>query len=63
MAAEVNLDAIIEALEMANDSLSSYLDVETGEVRSITEEEFELAEGPQGRSLRICRTGSVRRLN
>jgi len=47
MAAEVNLDAIIEALEMANDSLSSYLDVETGEVRSITEEEFDLAEDPQ----------------
>lgn len=47
MAAEVNLDAIIEALEMANDSLSSYLDVETGEVRSITEEEFDLAEDSQ----------------
>ena len=47
MPTEVNLDAIIEALEMANDSLSSYLDVETGEVRSITEEEFDLAGGPQ----------------
>jgi hypothetical protein len=47
MATELNLDAIIEALEMANDSLSSYLDVETGEVRSITEEEFDLAEDPQ----------------
>ena len=47
MATEVNLDAIIEALEMANDSLSSYLDVETGEVRSISEEEFDLAEDPQ----------------
>jgi Uncharacterised protein family (UPF0158) len=47
MATEVNLDAIIEALDMANDSLSSYLDVETGEVRSITEEEFDLAEDPQ----------------
>ena len=31
---------------MANDSLSSYLDVETGEVRSITDEEFDLAEDP-----------------
>ncbi len=47
MATEVDLDAIIEAIEMANDSLSSYLDVETGEVRSITEEEFDLAEDPQ----------------
>jgi hypothetical protein len=47
MATEVNLDAIIEALEMANDSLSSYLDVETGDVRSITQEEFDLAEDPQ----------------
>jgi len=47
MAAEVNLDVIIEALEMADDSTSSYLDVETGEVRSITEEEFDLAEDPE----------------
>jgi Uncharacterised protein family (UPF0158) len=47
MAAEVELDAIIEALEMADDSISSYLDVETGEVHSITEEEFDLAEDPQ----------------
>ena len=47
MATEVNLDAIIEALELADDSLSSYLDVETGEVRSITEEEFDLAEDLQ----------------
>ena len=47
MAAEVKLELIIEALEMADDSVSSYLDVETGEVRSITEEEFELAEDPQ----------------
>ncbi len=38
---------IIEALEMADDSISSYLDVETGEVHSITEEEFDLAEDPQ----------------
>ena len=51
MATEVNLDAIIEAIEMANDSLSSYLDVETGEVRSITEEEFDLAEDPKFRRL------------
>ncbi len=47
MATEVKLDAIIEALEMADDSISSYLDVETSEVRSITEEEFDLAEDPQ----------------
>ena len=47
MAAEVKLDAIIEALEMADDSMSSYLDVETGTVHSITEEEFDLAEEPQ----------------
>lgn len=47
MAAEVKLELIIEALEMADDSVSSYLDVETGEVRSITEEEFDLAQDPQ----------------
>jgi hypothetical protein len=47
MAVEVKLDAIIEALELADDSISSYLDVETGEVRSITEEEFNLAEDAQ----------------
>ena len=47
MAAEVELDVIIEALEMADDSISSYLDVETAEVHSITEEEFDLAEDPQ----------------
>jgi uncharacterized protein UPF0158 len=47
VATEVKLDAIIEALEMADDSISSYLDVETGEVRSITEEEFDLAEDLQ----------------
>ena len=47
MAAEVELDVIIEALEMADDSISPYLDVETGEVHSITEEEFDLAEDPQ----------------
>jgi hypothetical protein len=47
MAAEVKLDVIIEALEMSDDSMSSYLDVETGEVHSITEEEFDLAEDPQ----------------
>ncbi len=47
MAAEVKLDVIIEALEMSDDSISSYLDVETGEVHSITEEEFDLAEDPQ----------------
>ena len=47
MAAEVELDVIIEALEMADDSISSYLDVETGEAHSITEEEFDLAEDAQ----------------
>ena len=47
MAAEVELDVIIEALEMADDSISSNLEVETGEVHSITEEEFDLAEDPQ----------------
>ena len=47
MAAEVKLDVIMEALELADDSISSYLDVETGEVHSITEEEFDLAEDPQ----------------
>ena len=46
MAAEVKLELIIEALEMADESVSSYLDVETGEVRSITEDEFDLAEDP-----------------
>jgi hypothetical protein len=63
VATEVKLDAIIEALEMSDDSIASYLDVETGEVRSITEEEFDLAEDLQTVSSRICRTGSVRRLN
>jgi hypothetical protein len=47
MAAEVKLEVIIEALEMSDDSISSYLDVETGEVHSITEEEFDLAEDPR----------------
>jgi hypothetical protein len=47
MTAEVKLDVIIEALEMADDSISSYVDIETGEVHSITEEEFDLAEDPQ----------------
>src|SRR5580700_1919986 len=47
MAAEVKLEAIIEALEMADDSISSYLDVETGEVHAITEEELDLAEEPE----------------
>jgi hypothetical protein len=47
MAAEVELDLIIEALEMADDSISSYLDVETGKVHPIAEEEFDLAEDPQ----------------
>jgi hypothetical protein len=44
MAAEVNLGAILEALELADDSILSYLDVETVEVCSITNEEFEFRE-------------------
>src|SRR5712692_5648208 len=47
MVVEVKLDKIIEALELADDSISSYLDIETGKVHSITEEEFDLAEDPQ----------------
>jgi hypothetical protein len=47
MAVEVNLETIIEALELADDSISSFLDVETGEVQSITAEEFDLAEDPE----------------
>ncbi len=44
MAAEVKLEAIIEALELASDETSSYLDRESGEVHTLTEEEFNLAE-------------------
>ena len=44
MAVEVKLEAIIEALELADDSISSYLDVLSGEVHSITDEESDLAE-------------------
>lgn len=47
MAVEVKLSAIIEALELANDSMSSYLDMDTGQVYSITEQECDLAEDPQ----------------
>ncbi len=47
MAVEVNLQTIIEALELADDSISSFLDIETGEVHSITAEEFDLAEDPE----------------
>ena len=47
MAAEVKLDAIIEALESLDDSISCYLDLETGQVHSITEEEFDLVEDAQ----------------
>ena len=46
MAADVKLDAIIEALEMADDSVSFYLDLETGKVHSVTDEEYDLAEDP-----------------
>lgn len=47
MTVAAKLDAIIEALEMASDSTSSYFDAETGEVHSLTEEEFSLAENPR----------------
>src|SRR6267143_4948386 len=47
MAAEVKLELTIEALEMADDSISSYLDVETGDVCTVTEEELGLAEDSQ----------------
>lgn len=47
MAVEVNLETIIEALELADDSISSFLDTQTGEVHSITAEEFDLAEDPE----------------
>ena len=47
MAAGAKLDAILEALEIADDSTSSYFDLETGEVHSITEEEFSLAKNPR----------------
>jgi hypothetical protein len=47
MAVEVDLEKILEALQLADDSISSYLDVETGEVHSVTEEEFDLAEDPE----------------
>ncbi len=47
MAVEVSLETIIEALELADDSSSSFLDIETGEVHSITAEEFDLAEDPE----------------
>jgi hypothetical protein len=47
MAAEVKLELIVEALEMADDSISSYLDVETGELCAVTKEEFDFAEDPQ----------------
>jgi Uncharacterised protein family (UPF0158) len=46
MAAEVKLDEIVDALEEANESISSYLDVETGQIHSIADEEFGLAEDP-----------------
>jgi Uncharacterised protein family (UPF0158) len=62
MSAEVKLDAIFEALELANDSISSYLDVETGEVHSITDEEFDLG-GTPGRPWGIFHPGNVRQLN
>jgi hypothetical protein len=47
MTAEVKLEVIIEALEMADDSISSYLDVQAGEVHAIMEEELDLAEEPE----------------
>jgi hypothetical protein len=47
MAAEATIEALLEALELADDSISFYFDVETGQVCSITEEEFDLAEDTQ----------------
>jgi hypothetical protein len=46
MPAIVKLETIIEALEFASDSTSSYLDLETGEVLTLTEEECSLAADP-----------------
>src|SRR5580693_304605 len=46
MPAIVKLETIIEALEFASDSTSSYLDLETGEVLTLTEEECSLADDP-----------------
>src|SRR3974377_861096 len=48
MPARVKLEAIIEALEFTSDSTSSYLDLETGEVLTLTEEEFSHADDPPG---------------
>ena len=44
MAAEVRLNDIIDALESASDESSWYVDVVTGEMSVVTEEEFSLAE-------------------
>ena len=44
MAAEVDLEEIIEALELAQDESFAFLDVETGEVHSFMQDEYELAE-------------------
>jgi len=44
MAAEVKLDDIIEGLELADDLTSFYVDVETGEVCSLTEDDLLLAD-------------------
>jgi Uncharacterised protein family (UPF0158) len=46
MAAEVKLDEIVDALEEASESMSSYLDVETGQILSITDDDVSLAEDP-----------------
>ena len=52
MAVEVNLETIIEAFELADDSISSFLDVETGEVHSILLR-------IRRQTSKICLTGSV----
>jgi hypothetical protein len=47
MTAGVKLDAIVEALELADDLNSSYLDRERGEVHALTEEVLGLAENEE----------------
>ena len=44
MAHEAKLEAIMEALKLADDTTSSFLDRETGEVHMLNEEELSLAE-------------------
>ncbi|MEG3070168.1 MAG: hypothetical protein HQP61_11650 [Peptococcaceae bacterium] len=44
MTITVNLDEIIEALETQTEEISNFLDLKTGEVLFITDEEFQAAE-------------------